>query len=246
MPIDSPIEKIREIIDEPDDTLLSGLIQAGSAFEPLAAVIAAVKGVLDNQERYGRVRAALRALCGELERLSEALPVDSASALNSDWFRKAIQTMLEEASRATSEARAARIAIAVAHGCFPDDENKHRQADLASYVRDLAQLGVDDVQMLKLLRDAYKAPIKMTPNMHDPNYFTEKFDQFKKMAAELKIHPDDCISLGARLSGFGLAYETARNGSRQSPGEHCFRPTRRGVYLLTLLEASEAPRDQQN
>jgi hypothetical protein len=113
-------------------------------------------------------------------------------------------------------------------------------------MRDLAQLGTDDVQMLKLLRDAYWEPIRTTPNMHDPNYFTEHFDNFKRMATNLNIHPDDCVALGARLSGFGLAYEATRNTSRQTPGEHCFRPTRRGLYLLSLLEAAEAPRERQN
>jgi hypothetical protein len=100
--------------------------------------------------------------------------------------------------------------------------------------------------MLKLLRDAYREPIKTTPNMHDPNYFTEHFPEYKEMAAALKIHPDDCVALGARLGGFGLAYEVMWNSSRQSPGEHCFRPTRRGVYLLSMLEAADAPRERQN
>ena len=82
--------------------------------------------------------------------------------------------------------------------------------------------------------------------MHDPSYFTEHFEEFKRMATDLNIHVDDRIALGARLSGFGLAYEALRNTNRQSPGEHCFRPTRRGVYLLSLLEAAEAPVAQQN
>jgi len=99
--------------------------------------------------------------------------------------------------------------------------------------------------MLRLLRDDYREGIQTTPNMHDPNYFTEHFGSFKQMASALKIHPDDCVALGARLSGFGLAYE-ARNIQRQAPGEHCFRPTRRGLYLLALLEAAEAPRECQN
>jgi len=235
MAIDNRIDKIREILDERDDDLLAGLIQVGG-FEPIMAVVAAVKGVLDGEERYDRVRAALRALCDELESLSADLPSDAAVALNSEWFRRAVQVMIEEAARSASVDRAARLAIAVAHGCFPNGENSFRQEDLASYIRDLAHLGTDDVQMLKLLRDAYRgAP----PNMHDPNFFTERFDKFKSMATDLNIHPDDSIALGARLAGFGLAYEATRNTSRQSPGEHCFRPTRRGLYLLSLLDASE-------
>lgn len=246
MPIDNPIDKVREILNEPDDNLFGSLVQVGAVFEPITAVVAAVKGVMDSAERYSRVCAAIRSLCDELQSLRGDLPNDATAALTSEWFRRAVQVMIEEAARCTTEQRAAKIAVALAHGCFPDAENKHRQEDLATYIRELAQLGSDDVQMLKLLRDAYLEPIKMTPNMHDPNYFTERFDKFKRMASDLKIHPDDCVALGARLSGFGLAYEAARNTSRQSPGEHCFRPTRRGVYLLSLLEAAEVPRERQN
>ena len=149
-----------------------------------------------------------------------------------------MQVMMEEAARSVDNERATKLGIAVAHGCFPTGDNAHRQEDLASYIHDLARLGTDDVEMLKLLRDAYREPIRTTPNMHDPNYFTEHFAEFKKLAADLGIHPDDCVALGARLSGFGLAYEVMFNSSRQTPGEHCFRPTRRGVYLLSLVEAS--------
>ena len=178
--------------------------------------------------------------------MRDRLPHDAEAALTSVWFRRAVQVLIEEAARAANQERAVTLAVAAAHGSFPNEENRHRQEDLASYIRDLAQLGTDDVQMLKLLCDAYREPIKKTPNMHDPNYFTEHFEEFKRLATELNIHVDDRIALGARLSGFGLAYEALRNTSRQTPGEHCFRPTRRGVYLLSLLQAAETPRQRQS
>jgi hypothetical protein len=246
MSIDNPMDKVRDIADEKDDELFNGLILAGAVFSPIMAVVATVKGVFDGAERQARIWSAIRALCDELEAMRDRLPNDAEAALSSAWFKGAVQVVLEESARAVNQERAVMLSRAAAHGCFPDDENKHRQKDLANYIRDLAQLGADDIQMLKLLRDAYQEPIRTTPNMHDPNYFTEHFDEFKRMATDLNIHVDDRIALGARLSGFGLAYEAARNTTRQTPGEHCFRPTRRGVYLLSLLEAAEAPRGQQN
>ena len=246
MAIDNPVDKIREILGEEDDELLGALIQVGSVFGPVTAVAAAVKSMVDGRDRHHRVCSAIRALCMELESLRAVLPNNATAALNSDWFRRAVQVMMQEAARSMNDEKARQLGIAVAHGCFPKGDNARRQEDLATYIHDLARLGSDDVQVLKLLRDAYKEPIRITPNMHDPNYFTEHFAEFKKMAADLQIHPDDCVALGARLSGFGLAYEAMWNSSRQSPGEHCFRPTLRGVYLLSLLEASEASREQQN
>jgi hypothetical protein len=112
---------------------------------------------------------------------------------------------------------------------------------LASYIRDLAQLGEDDVQMLRLLRDAYKDVFKRDPNLRDPNLFTQHNETFKHMADKLEIHADDRLALGARLSGFGLAFE----GVAQVEG-HFFRLTRRGIYLLSLLDAAETPKEKQD
>jgi hypothetical protein len=193
--IDNPLDKVREVLNEQDDDRLGALIQMGAVFEPITAVLAAVKGVFDSVERYSRVRTAVLSLCYELESIRAELPSNAAIQLEADWFKRAVQVMIEEAARSSSEERAAQLAIAMAHGCFPNTDNEHRQVDLASYIHDLARLGTDDVQMLKLLRDAYREPIKTTPNMHDPNYFTEHFPEFKEMAAALKIHPDDCVAL---------------------------------------------------
>jgi len=162
------------------------------------------------------------------------------------WFKRMLSTLMMEASAAVDEQQAILLARAAAHGCFPTASDAHRQEDLASYIRDLARLGTDDIQLLKLLQDANRDVINNAPNLNRPDDFTGRLDEFKRQASELKIDPDDVISLGARLSGFGLAYEVPRVGTRQSPAEYCFRPTKRGLYLLSLLYAAEAPPEKQN
>jgi len=235
------LEKIRNITNEEDDKLLSTLIQAGGLLSPVFAVLAAVKGVIDISEVKARIGTAILSLCDELERIRNTWPTDAESALDSAWFKRAVQVLIEESLRAPNEERAVLLAKAAAHGCFPSGENKHRQEDLAIYIHDLTQLGTDDIQMLKILRDAYKDVFRNDPNWRDANYFTQHNESFKHMADELNIHPDDRLALGARLSGFGLAFESVPQME-----EHFFRPTRRGLYLLSLLEAAETPKAQQN
>jgi hypothetical protein len=242
MAIDNALEKIRNLTNEDDSELLSSLIQAGGFFSSVIAVLAAFKGVIDISEVKARIGTAIRSLCDELEKIRDRWPTDAESTLkNSVWFKRAVQVLMEESLRAPNEERAVLLAKAAAHGCFPSGENKHRQEDLASYIHDLAQLGGDDVQMLRLLRDAYKDVFQNDPNLHDPNRFTQHNETFKHMADKLNIHADDRLALGARLSGFGLAFE----GVAQMEG-HFFRPTRRGFYLLSLLEAAETSKSQQN
>ena len=241
MAIDNALEKIRNMTNEEDNQILSSLIQAGGLFSPIMACIAAGKGVFDISEIKARIWIAIRSLCDELERIRERWPTDAESALNSVWFKKAVQVLIEESLRAPNEERAVLLAKAAAHGCFPSGENKHRQEDLAIYIHDLAQLGTDDIQMLKILRDAYKDVFRNDPNLREPNHFTQHNESFKHMADKLNIHTDDRLALGARLSGFGLAFESVP----QMEG-HFFRPTRRGIYLLLLLEAAEATKSEQN
>ena len=64
----------------------------------------------------------------------------------------------------------------------------------------------------------------------------ERTDQLVKKVDESKIHRDDFYSYCKRLEGFGLAIEVPRNPSRMAPGDYCFRPTRRGLKLLSLLD----------
>jgi len=60
MAIDDRPDKIREILDESADSLLTGLMQAAAAFSPIFAVVAAVKGVFDFADFQNRVYACKR------------------------------------------------------------------------------------------------------------------------------------------------------------------------------------------
>jgi hypothetical protein len=246
MAIDEPLDKIRAITNEDDKDPLGGFLQAAGVVHPLFAIAAVINGLLDGQQRWERTRAGLRALCDELMRVRNRWPKDLRSELESTWFKRTVTVLIEESSRAVNEDHARLLARVAAHGCFPSSENAHRQEDLANYVRDLARLGTDDIQFLKMLKSENIQVIKTAPNLNLADAFSGRFDDFKRALGQAKIDPDDAVSLGARLSGFGLAYEAPRNNTRQSPTEHCFRPTKRGLYLLSLLEASELPAEQQN
>jgi hypothetical protein len=248
MLIDDRISKIQEIIgphvEDPmrtfiDEELTSGLIVGGAFFSPILAVVAAVRRVLSTQDRDGRLRAAMRAMCEELYSIRESLPSNAEEALRGKWFSRATRIVIEEAARAEDEDKAVLLALVTVYGCFPDDANKHRQEDLASYIKDLAKLGVEDIRMLKLLEESYKSAVAQAPHLNMADMFSQNYDAFKRSAHEQGFNPDDCISLGARLSGFGLSYEAPRTTTRQSPMESFFRPTLRGLYLLSLLRKAE-------
>lgn len=111
-------------------------------------------------------------------------------------------------------------------------------ADAASLIRDVAQLSQMDLAVLRHLEEAFASLFPTYPNMHDPNVFTEKFQDFKDAVRRSGLHPEEFQSECERLRGFGLAAEVLRNPSRMSPSDYCYRPTRRGLKLLRLLGQS--------
>jgi hypothetical protein len=245
MAIDNPLDQIRNITNEEEADPFGGFLQLGGVAHPLFAVAAVVNSVLDVEQRRQRIRATLRALCDELERVQESWPKDIEKAIKSDWFKRTIQTLIEESARSTNDDRARLFARVAARGCFPSGLDAHRQEDLANYIRDLAALGEDDIQMLKLLGVSYRETKIKTPNLHDPNYFTQHYMNFRGNAEKLKIHLDDRLSIGARLSGFGLAILSPISATHDD-SQQFYRPSLRGFYLLSLLEAADLPVEQQN
>jgi hypothetical protein len=73
--------------------------------------------------------------------------------------------------------------------------------------------------------------------------YSSYYNGYEQKAHDAGFEEDDRIALGARLSGFGLAYEPS---VQILSGHYFVRPTKRGLYLLSLLDAAELPMAQQN
>ncbi len=102
MAIDDPVGKTRAITNEDEKDPLGGFLPVAGVAHPLFAIASVVKNLLDAQQRWDRIRAALRALCGELERIQEQWPKDLENALKSDWFKRGLNVLIEESARAQS------------------------------------------------------------------------------------------------------------------------------------------------
>ena len=246
MAIDNPLEKIRAITNEDENDPLGGFLHVAGVAHPLFAIASVAKSLLDAQQRWERIRAGLRALCDELERIRERWPNDLESAIHSDWFKRGLNVLIEESARAINDDHARLLGRVAAQGSFPADQDRYRQEDLAIYIRDLAQLGTDDVGMLRLLGRVHKDAVKPAPSRCESPSFRAGFDRYRRAVTEEKIDLDDALSLCERLRGFGLASEVPRFDTVQGPDEQMFRPTRRGIYLLSLLQAAELPLSEQD
>lgn len=236
-PLDAAFNQNRE---EPENVAGELAVKiAGQLFLPLG--IAKTLGEhFSQRNRERRVWEVLNALKAELDRLARESKDDHnrigvlEARVTSPMFTEAILVAAEEAVRAASDAKLRRIATVLAHGADPSIEISADE-DLASFVRDIGELSESDLRVLKILHSVFADTVKVYPNLHDPNVFTERGGQLLERIDESKIHRDDFYSYSKRLEGFGLAIEVPRNISRMAPGDYCFRPTRRGLKLLSLL-----------
>lgn len=213
---------------------------AGFAFWP-AGLAAIIKNQFADAERLNRIVFVAQAIDTNFKRLQSQISADREklkelqARLDAPRFQEAVGTACEEAARTTSTKKIERM-IAVLTGSLEPSQWADPDADLAATIRDIAQLGEQDIYALRLLKTAFRDVIRHLPNLNDPNAFTERVEDYRTTITLAKIDPEDFYAACARLNGFGLALEVVRNVSRMHPHEHLFRPTRRGLALLDCLE----------
>lgn len=192
-----------------------------------------------------RIEAFLNVLLQEIKRLRENHEDQQRQTellrekFDSPEFIESVVVAVDEVQRTRSESKVRRFVTALSNSLFSKEEDVIAGDDLAAYMRDLSSLSESDVQALDFLFGIYKDTIVQRPNMDDPNDFTFLMGSYTRGLEVQSIDPDDFFGRCLRLTGFGLAAEVRRNDFRMSLKDHCFRPTKRGLRLLKLLEREQ-------
>jgi hypothetical protein len=157
--------------------------------------------------------------------------------LESERFREAVSVACEEAARAPSDTRIEQMAAALVGYVSPTPSAwAEPDEDIATMIRDIAQLGDRDIQVLRILAAVHASAVSHMPNLQNPDPFSKGTPKLKTAIADSGIHPDDFLSTCERLRGFGLGVEVLRNTSHMGPEDFCYRPTRRGLLLMDYLK----------
>jgi hypothetical protein len=243
--IDDPADASFEAWPEEPEGLGRTFGELAFSFTSLVFPPAAVLKILTDQflpaNRFKRIDYLLRAVSIGLKGLEAQVGADREkmkeiqTQIEAPRFQEAVSMACEEAARASDTKKVKRLA-AVLTGSLTPSQWTDPNADLAAMVRDVAQLGEQDIHALDILTAVFASVINYAPNLNDPNAFTERMQDYRTAIAQAQIQPDDFYGSCARLNGFGLAIEVVRNSSRMQLDEYCFRPTRRGLALLDSLE----------
>jgi len=238
---DSPIDGfLSQHKKESKNVIGEVTIEIGGKLQPLVGISNAIRKLLSSGGSSESVLELAESVKLELEYCWKRLKghddqlEEFRAKLTSPAFEDAALAAVDEVRRTVSSEKIQRIASVLVRSFLPI-RDEYAPSDVGSLLHEVARLGEDDIFILRLLVESYESVIKTYPNLHDPNAFTEQAQAVLRRVDECKIHRDDFYAHCSRLAGFGFAIETVRNTARMSPGDYCFRPTRRGVRVLEMI-----------
>lgn len=156
--------------------------------------------------------------------------------LETPQFSEAVSAACEEAVRATNTKKIEHFASVLVASLTPNQWADPGE-DIGVMIRDIAQLGDRDMKVLSMLETVHVSAITSSPNLYEPDAFSRETAALMRDVRSSGIHSDDFLSTCERLRGFGLAVEVLRNTAHMAPHDYCYRPTRRGLAVLSYLSA---------
>ena len=212
--IDDPFEAEWEVAQPPSRS--AGATAAQSALTVLGSFswwlkpVMAAFNLFSASVKQKRVTEMLQALHDQMVRLGknhDDLERRFNTLSSSPEFISAVYAAVEGAAIRPNSSKGSQLGIALANSLIiiPNAESYEQYigSDLETMIRDLVQLNDLDLKVLTILRDVFLGVLRILPNLNDDNYFTEKFEQYRKAITEHNIHPDDFYSQCCRLMGFG-------------------------------------------
>jgi len=241
---DDPLEN-SELVwpDEAENELGELALGVSSALFPPAAVFKAFKDRFDQRNREGRAKYFFKALVlklGTLERevaASTARLTEIQQRTESREYKEAIYVAAEESIRTASSEKVHEF-VSVLVGSLKVNQWAEPNEDIAAMIRDIAQLGERDLKVLRMLETVHATAISTAPNLYEPDPFSRETAALMRDIKSSGIHSDDFLATCERLRGFGLAAEVLRNTSHMAPHDYCYRPTRRGLAVLSYLDGA--------
>ena len=209
-----------------------------------AKLLQILRDQFDNGSRFQRIeylfngiRLGFRSVQSEIGGVAEQVKAVNAK-LEGEQFREAVSVACEEAARAANNKKIAQMAAVLVGYVDPTPSAwVAPDEDIATMIRDLAQLGDRDVLVLGTLASVHASAVSTMPNLQDPHQFSKETPRLMTAIAGSGIHRDDFLSTCERLRGFGLGVEVLRNTGHMGPEDYCYRPTRHGLLLLDYLKS---------
>jgi hypothetical protein len=250
MAIDDSIDAVKaQVPGEPTVTrLLDITLDLAGVIFPPATIAAILKRHFSEKAARERIDLLLSTIAQILKKDQREIEKDQRqiaemrSRLDSPGFVEALVLAVEQSAyRTFSESKVRRFASVLANFAIRSDLDWDRAA---AFIRDVSEISEDDIKVLTVL---YRVFGDMMTGSHEdyrvvpfPQKFTERRKGLYDAAREQGYSDEDFESNCERLRGLGLVCLVAYHDSTFFPAQvhaisECFRPTKRGMELLSLL-----------
>src|SRR5262249_12336395 len=112
--------------------------------------------------------------------------------------------------------------------------NRNEWKDAATYIRELSQLGDDDIRVLRILHELQRNAFIGSDEKPDQPQFAATMERALINAERVAISREDVYSRCARLNGFGLTLQMERPRGMVAV-DYVYRLTRHGKHLIDIL-----------
>lgn len=241
--IDDPIHTSLEAFPEETGGLGGTFAELALSLSGLVFWPAAVAKILTDQfsdaKRRDRVNDLFLDFYKRLKDIESQIGSDREKTkavqvrIESPHFQEAVRTACEESARAANAEKVQRMAKILAGSLTPTRWSS-KDEDVATLIRDVAQLGERDIHVLHKLSEAFGGLMISNPTLTDRT-FTDNNAALDRIVQN-EGDSDEFYSICGRLIGFGLAVEVAWPLNHTQPHARCVRPTRRGLALLGYLK----------
>src|SRR5260370_13711064 len=134
------------------------------------------------------VRLGFQRVQSEIGEIAEQVKAVNAK-LEGERFREAVSVACEEAVRAASNKKIEQMAAVLVGYVSPTPSAwAAPDEDIATLIRDLAQLGDRDTQVLGILATVHAGAVAHTPNLQDPHQFSKETPKLKTALTDSGIH----------------------------------------------------------
>ncbi len=233
--IDDPIEAVKRQYPETPVSAILIMLEVLGPLHPLAGIGNIFRKFISPDEQLGRVNALLGALEWYIRQQEKKIAeLELEKQLQRPEAKEAVIAAVTETVLSADLKKVKWFAAILGHE-FIRSSGKTEWENAATYIRELSQLGDDDIQVLRILHQLQRNAFIGQEQKPDQPQFAGTMERVLIRAQQAGMSREDVYSRCARLNGFGLTLQMERPRGMVAV-DYVYRLTRHGKHLIDILQ----------
>ena len=233
--IDDPIEAVKQQYPEEPKGPISVMLEVLGPWHPFVGLVNVFRHFASQSETNARVRALFEAFEWYVRQQGEKIEaLDLEKQLQMPQAKEAVITAVTEALLCADLNKITRFATILGHE-FVGKASKSDWENAATHIRELSQLGDDDIQVLRILHQLQRNAFIGQEQKPDQPQFAGTMERVLITAQQAGMSREDVYSRCARLNGFDLTLQMERPRGMVAV-DYVYRLTRHGKHLIDILQ----------